>query len=881
MRTETGHVVRLENYKQTDFEVTHVDLTFRLDPDSTIVKSRLSLKRRPGAKPGAPLVLAGDELHFKGLRIDDVDAAPKRYKVTAQRLEIRDLPTSDAFTVDVTTAIAPSQNTKLMGLYRSNAVYCTQCEAEGFRRITYFLDRPDVLAIYSTRIEARQSEAPLLLSNGNPVEQGEMGDGWHYAVWHDPHPKPSYLFALVAGDLASVSDSFTTRSGKPVELVIYVEHGKQAQATYAMDALKRSMKWDEDRFGCEYDLDIFMIVAVSDFNMGAMENKGLNVFNDKYVLADPETATDADYANIEAIIAHEYFHNWTGNRITCRDWFQLCLKEGLTVYRDHEFSADMRSRPVKRIAEVRLLKAHQFPEDSGPLAHPVRPVRYSEINNFYTATVYEKGSEVIRMLATILGPQDFKKGLDLYFQRHDGQAATIEDFIVCFEDAAEISLAQFSLWYHQAGTPVITVGSTYDANLQKLTVQLEQSIPPTPGQAKKKPMHIPLRVGLIGENGKEMVASAINGIESSGDVLHIRKRKHQIVLAGIKTRPVLSLNRSFSAPVNIHLEQSSEDLAHLARFETDPFSRWQALNDLATRDLIAATNAVRAGDGVQCNPALVDSLLATLGDDRLEPALKGQALTMPGESDIAREIGSNIDPDAIYLARQRIIKFIAEAGADLFSAVLSETRATGPFMPDAEGAGRRALYMASLGYLSHGKMPAEEILAIYDAADNMTIRSGALLVLAHEYPESAAAKKALVDFESRFSDNPLVIDKWMAIQATIPGPQSLDRVLQLMATPHYSVENPNRIRALLGSFISGNPTGFNLADGRGYRFLCEQIIALDQRNPQVAARLLTAMRSWRSLEPIRRENARMALGEISAQTSLSPDVRDITERILA
>ncbi|MGB6116666.1 MAG: aminopeptidase N, partial [Mesorhizobium sp.] len=496
MRSDTGQVFRLEEYQPSDWLIPRTSLVFQLDPERTRVTASLTIERRSGAPVDRPLILDGDSLRLTGLMIDGEAMSPDHFSVTPDQLTIPVPPASGRFELTVTTELDPSSNTALMGLYRSSGNYCTQCEAEGFRRITYFLDRPDVMSVYTVRIEARRDEAPILLSNGNPGDAGDLADGRHFAVWHDPHPKPSYLFALVAGDLALVEDRFETASGRPVRLGIYVEHGKQARASYAMDALIRSMRWDEVRFGREYDLDVFNIVAVSDFNMGAMENKGLNIFNDKYVLADAQTATDADFANIEAIIAHEYFHNWTGNRITCRDWFQLCLKEGLTVYRDHEFSADERSRAVERIADVRTLRAHQFPEDQGPLAHPVRPRRYREINNFYTSTVYEKGSEVVRMIHTILGPDIFRRGMDLYFERHDGDAATIEDFIKVFEDVSGRDLTQFSLWYHQAGTPNVVVSTRHDAKTQTFVIELEQSIPPTPGEARKRLMHIPLAFGL-------------------------------------------------------------------------------------------------------------------------------------------------------------------------------------------------------------------------------------------------------------------------------------------------------------------------------------------------------------------------------------------------
>src|ERR1700712_22730 len=521
MRTDTGQIVYLADYRPTDFVLERVDLTFELDPTATKVEARLIFHRREGVDPKAPIVLDGDELSLSGLMLDQVELPPEQYSVAPESLTVRDLPETTPFELTITTVINPEANTKLMGLYRTGGIYCTQCEAEGFRRITYFPDRPDVLAPYTVNIIGDKAANPLLLSNGNFLGGAGYGEGKHFAAWFDPHPKPSYLFALVAGDLGVIDDSFVTMSEREVTLKIYVEHGKEARATYAMDALKRSMKWDEEVFGREYDLDIFMIVAVSDFNMGAMENKGLNVFNDKYVLADTETATDADYANIEAIIAHEYFHNWTGNRITCRDWFQLCLKEGLTVFRDHEFSADQRSRPVKRIAEVRHLKSEQFPEDNGPLAHPVRPTKYREINNFYTTTVYEKGSEVTRMIATLLGTEVFKAGMDLYFERHDGDAATVEDFVACFAEVSGRDLTQFSLWYHQAGTPLVTASGNYDAATSTFTLSLEQMVPATPGQSVKEPMHIPLRLGLISEDGQPMIPGEVSGAEFTKDVLHL------------------------------------------------------------------------------------------------------------------------------------------------------------------------------------------------------------------------------------------------------------------------------------------------------------------------------------------------------------------------
>ncbi|THV25789.1 aminopeptidase N [Peteryoungia ipomoeae] len=880
MRTDTGRIVHLADYRPTDFVLERVDLTFELDPTETKVEARLIFHRREGVDPAAPLVLDGDDLTMTSLLFDQIEMDPARYTALPESLEIRDLPESTPFEITVVTMINPEANTQLMGLYRSNGIYCTQCEAEGFRRITYFPDRPDVLAVYTINIIADKAANPLLLSNGNFLGGAGFGPDKHFAAWFDPHPKPSYLFALVAGDLGVVEDTFTTMTGREVALKIYVEHGKEPRAAYAMDALKRSMKWDEEVFGREYDLDIFMIVAVSNFNMGAMENKGLNIFNDKYVLADPETATDQDYANIEAIIAHEYFHNWTGNRITCRDWFQLCLKEGLTVYRDHEFSADMRSRPVKRIAEVRHLRSEQFPEDSGPLAHPVRPTKYREINNFYTTTVYEKGSEVTRMIATILGRDGFKKGMDLYFERHDGDASTVEDFVKCFEDATGADLNQFALWYHQAGTPQVTVSSVYDAAASTLSLSLEQMLPATPGQPNKEPMHIPLRFALIGDNGAELDASIVTGGKVTADVLHLTERSQTFVFSGISSRPVVSLNRGFSAPITLHFEQSEADLAHIARHDSDHFARWQAITDSALPVLTKAARAAQAGEPVAVSASLVDILLTVAADEELEPAFRAQALALPSESDIARELGGDNDPDAIHVGREAVLVALAKAGASVFAALYDRHAVTGAFSPDAASAGRRALRNAALTFLSIAEGDPKRAAEAYAAANNMTDLSQALSVLAHRFPEAKETAATLQAFEARFADNPLVLDKWFAIQATIPGAQTLEHVRSLMASPHYAAGNPNRVRSLIGSLAFSNPTGFHRKDGAAYSFFADQILDIDPRNPQLAARLLTALRSWRMLESSRADKARQALVTIERGPNLSTDVRDIVDRIL-
>ncbi len=876
MRTDTGQVFRLEDYRPSDYLIPQIHLTFRLARDTTTVIADLTVERRAGTDACAPLVLDGEVLKLKRIELDG-DGNPA-HEATPGKLVLTDLPEARSFRLLIETELDPDRNKALMGLYRSNGVYCTQCEPEGFRRITYFLDRPDILSVYHVRIEAAKAEAPLLLSNGNPVAGGELGDGWHFAEWHDPHPKPSYLFALVAGDLGCLRDSFTTMSGRTVELAIHVEHGKEKLAAYAMDALKRSMKWDEDAFGREYDLDVFNIVAVSDFNMGAMENKGLNIFNDKYVLADEATATDTDFANIEAIIAHEYFHNWTGNRITCRDWFQLCLKEGLTVFRDHEFSADQRSRGVKRIAEVRTLRALQFPEDQGPLAHPVRPRRYREINNFYTATVYEKGSEVVRMLRTILGAETFRSGMELYFERHDGQACTIEDFLKAFEDASGRDLSQFGLWYNQSGTPNLTIKASHEAGT--LTLDIEQSVPPTPSESRKRAMHIPLAFGLIGSDGKETGFTAAEGATVENGVIHIRKRSHKLRFHGVPERPVLSLNRGFSAPVTLAIEQRPEDLAFLAGHDSDPFARWQAFNTLLTDALIAAYRLLLGGKeaNYQKDIAKLAGRIAT--DATLEPAYRALALTLPSEADIARDIGRDIDPDAVLAARSTLSTFIAAANREPFGKLYEELEDRGPFRPDAASAGRRALRNVVLGYLARLDGGDDIAERHYRTATNMTDLIAGLGTLAHEHAGSPRTDAALADFAARHATMPLAMDKWFQIQSTTPGTKALETVRALMRHPAFHIDNPNRVRALLGTFSTGNQTGFHRADGTAYAFFADVLLEIDGGNPQLSARLATAFRSWRSLEPARQEKARQALVSIAGASSVSVDLRDIVERSL-
>jgi aminopeptidase N len=722
----------------------------------------------------------------------------------------------------------------------------------------------------------------VLLANGNLIASGDVpGTSRHFAVWHDPFPKPSYLFALVGGKLACVEDRFRTMSGREVTLRIYVEPGKEARCAYAMDSLKRAMRWDETAFGREYDLDIFMIVAVSDFNMGAMENKGLNVFNDKYVLASPETATDGDFDRIEAIIAHEYFHNWTGNRITCRDWFQLCLKEGLTVFRDQEFSADARSRAVERISDVRGLRAHQFMEDAGPLAHPVRPRLYHEINNFYTATVYEKGAEVVRMLKTLLGPETFRQGMDLYFTRHDGEAATIEQFVQCFADVSRADLAQFMLWYSQAGTPELVATGGYDADAKTYRLDVAQTVPPTPGQPTKEPMAIPLAIGLVGRDGRDLPLKLRDGRTIERGVLKLTKPAETFVFGDIAEPPVPSLNRGFSAPIKLIANLSADDLRFLAAHDADAFNRWQALQTLATRLLLDNVASLRAAKAARQDSGLLHALDAILDDGTLEPAFVALALTLPGESDLAREIGRDVDPDAIFAARSGLRAVVGEhLAGSLFDHYrrLSESR---PYSPDAAGAGRRALRNICLDLLVATRRPDAVSLAArqYQAADNMTDRMAALSTLSLcDVPERAAT---LDDFYARYADDPLIVDKWFTLQATIPEPATLDRVKALTGHRAFSFANPNRVRALIHAFALANQREFNRADGAGYDFVADTVLALDRKNPQLAAKLLAAMKSWRVLEPGRRAMAEKALQQVAAAPSRSPDVADIVQRALA
>jgi aminopeptidase N len=881
MKTDTPRPIRLEDYRPSAYLIDKIELDVALHPTETRVRSKLKIRPNPAhrGKFGA-LRLDGESLKLEKIKLNEKVLDAGQYQQSTTHLTIAKVPAAP-FTLETTVTINPEANTALQGLYRSRGIFCTQCEAEGFRRITFSLDRPDVLSVFTTRIEAETAMAPILLGNGNPIESGKLERGKrHFSIWHDPYPKPCYLFALVGGDLAAIRSPFKTMSGRKVDLAIYVEHGKEARAEWAMDALKRSMIWDEKRFGREYDLDVFNIVAVSDFNMGAMENKGLNIFNDRLILASPETATDAMFEAIESVVAHEYFHNWTGNRITCRDWFQLCLKEGLTVYRDQEFSSDERDPTVQRIHDVRQLKATQFPEDNGPLSHPVRPDSYIEINNFYTPTVYEKGAELVRMIETILGKDGFRAGMDLYFERHDGDAATIEDFLKCFEDATGRDLSQFKLWYLQSGTPEVVTSLTWDRSSRTATLKIEQMQRPTPGQPKKLPLHIPLRLALLGGNGQPIELKLETGAALEDDVLHVTKRTETFRFVDVPSRPVPSLLQGFSAPVRLTLDLSDRDLEFLIANDDDLFNRWQSANAYALRTLIANVQLLKDGKRATRGLAFAKALgLAIAGKD-MNPAYKAELLRLPSQADIAREIGRNVDPELVHRAHSHLSKLVAVTLGDDLEAIYTSSAPRGPFSPDAKSAGKRALRNAALTLLAARAEPRDlkRVWEHFRKATSMTDQAHALVLISNlDTAERAAAFDA---FHDRWKDDHLVIDTWFAAQAQSTLPSALDRVRDLTSHPLFSYAMPNKVRALIGNFALQNPLQFNRADGAGYQFVAGEVLKIDALNPQIAARMLGCFRSWKSLEPGRRAQARKALQKVAKSETISRDVFEIVTKML-
>jgi len=881
MAQDSPQTIHLTDYKPVPYSVEAIDLVFEIEPENTRVRSKLSFAPNPASiEHDVPLDLHGEDITLESIALDGRALSPAEYRLTAAGLSLPTVP-QRPFTLEITSTCNPKGNTQLSGLYLSSGIFCTQCEAEGFRRITYYYDRPDVLAPFTVRIEADRAQCPVLLSNGNPGASGDLENGRHFAVWIDPFPKPAYLFALVAGNLAHVSDEFTTMSGRKVKLGIYVEQGKEDRCAWAMESLKTSMRWDETAFGREYDLDVFNIVAVSDFNMGAMENKGLNVFNDKYILALPETATDIDYINIEAIIAHEYFHNWTGNRITCRDWFQLCLKEGLTVFRDQEFTADIRSRPVKRIADVKRLRADQFPEDGGPLAHPVRPSSYIEINNFYTATVYEKGAELCRMMRTLIGDRAFRKAMDLYFERHDGEAATVEDFVRCMADASGRDMSQFFRWYEQSGTPELVVSSKYDAEAGTYDLTLKQITSPTPGQDSKQPFVIPLRLGLVGSDGHDMPLDLEGVGVLNTPQIELDTPSRTFRFRNVAQKPVLSINRGFSAPVRISGGGTLKDRLFLMGNDSDPFNRWEAGQTAATSLVISVMKAMAGGSRIPSVAAYSEALRRVLTDPQLDDAFKASMLVLPGEQEIASSIGKDIDPERIHAAREHVRKMSARAMIPELMSAWDATRPDGAYSPDPASTGRRSLRYAVLSCLcdadpAKGVKLARDVLA---SPPSMTDEMGALnAMIGVDRPER---EEAIATFYERHREDHLLVDKWFALQAQIPETATAQRVRQLMAHPDFRLTTPNRVRSLIGTFAMANPNGFNAPDGEGYRILADTVAALDSRNPQVAARIATAFRSWRILESKRRALVEAELKRIISIPNLSRDVFEIISKSLA
>ena len=871
--------VRLAEYAPPDFLVDTVDLAFELDAAATTVRSRLALRRNPAARDGmAPLRLNGEALTLLRVALNGETLGANQYRIEHDALIIPDLP--DSATLELDTRIAPKDNTELSGLYTSNGSFFTQCEAEGFRRITYFPDRPDVVARYTVTVTADKARCPVMLSNGNPGPIQDLGDR-HRITWTDPHPKPCYLFALVAGDLVSVQDSFTTRSGRGVRLGIWVRRGDEDRCAHAMRSLKTSMKWDEDVFGLEYDLDVFNIAAVSDFNMGAMENKGLNVFNTKCVLARPETATDGDYQGIESVIAHEYFHNWTGNRVTCRDWFQLSLKEGLTVYRDQEFSADQGSRAVKRIGDVRALRAAQFREDAGPLAHPVQPDSYVAIDNFYTATVYNKGAEVIRMMATIIGVESFRCGMDLYFARHDNQAVTIDDFVQAMQDASCVDLRRFRRWYHQAGTPTVTATDHYDAAARRYTLTLRQHTAPTPGQPDKHPMVIPVAMGLLDPSGGELPTRLAGEAEAHRGtrVLLLESADQDFVFEHVPAPPVASLLRGFSAPVKL-AGVPRERLRFLAAHDTDPFVRWESGQQYAAALLLAQVPAWRRGEPLPLDTALLDALTATLAlGERGDAAFAAEALSLPGETFLADQMDV-ADVDAIHAVREATRMAIGRRLGPALLGAYQRLADAGEYRIDGASIGRRALRNTCLGYLvAAGDGDGVRLAkAQFDAGGNMTDELAALIVLAGE--DCAEREPALAGFHARWRHDALVLDKWFAIQAMSMRAGTLDAVRALVRHADYDPRNPNRVRAVVGSFAAGNPVRFHDASGGGYRFLADTIIALDPMNAQVAARMVSPLGQWRRVDAERQALMRAELRRIQDTPHLSRNTGEMVGKSL-
>lgn len=885
MRTEQPQMIYLKDYQAPEYLIDETHLTFELFEDHTLVHAQLVMRRNPARGEGFPaLALDGQQLELLSVALNDVELSKANYELTDSHLTL--YPTTEQFVVDTSVKIHPESNTALEGLYKSGTMFCTQCEAEGFRKITYYLDRPDVMSTFTTTVVAEQHRYPILLSNGNPLASGPDEDGRHWATWEDPFKKPAYLFALVAGDLWCVEDTFITMTNRTVALRIYVEPENIDKCQHAMNSLKKSMRWDEEAYGREYDLDIFMIVAVNDFNMGAMENKGLNIFNSSAVLARAETATDAAHQRVEAIVAHEYFHNWSGNRVTCRDWFQLSLKEGFTVFRDSEFSADMNSRVVKRIQDVAFLRTHQFAEDAGPMAHAVRPESFIEISNFYTLTVYEKGSEVVRMLQTLLGAEGFRKGSDLYFERHDGQAVTCDDFIKAMEDANGADLSQFKRWYSQAGTPRLAVSEHYDAAQKTYSLTFAQSCPQTPDKAEKLPFVIPVELGLLNAQGAELPLQLAGESVAVGTsrVLSVTEAEQTFTFVGINEKPLPSLLRGFSAPVKLQFAYSSDQLVFLMQHDTDGFNRWDAGQQLSVQVLQTLIGQYQRGETLVMDPRLVEALRSVLTNPQLDQAMVAEMLSLPGEAYLT-EISEVADVDAIHAAREFARKQLADSLFDelwgRYQANREVSKVT-PYVAEDEHFARRSLQNIALSYLSLSGKPevVKATLEQFENSDNMTERLNALAILVNSPFETEKAL-ALASFAEHFKDNPLVMDQWFSVQAASPLPGGLQRVQQLMEHPAFTIKNPNKVRALIGAFAGQNLINFHAADGSGYRFLADLVIQLNALNPQIASRQLAPLTRWRKYDSARQALMKAELERIRSSGELSSDVFEVVSKSLA
>ncbi|PCJ32919.1 MAG: aminopeptidase N [Gammaproteobacteria bacterium] len=870
----------LADYQVPNYLIDAVHLHFELGASTTRVRSVLSMRKNPDAVSDE-CVLDGEQLELISVKLDGVTLAGNEYQRTDKTLFIASLPAQCE--LEIETVIQPDKNTALEGLYHSGSLLCTQCEAEGFRRITYYLDRPDVMAVFTVSIVADKQQWPIMLSNGNMEDQGQFDDGRHWTRWHDPHPKPSYLFALVAGDLYRQQDSFTTQSGREVSLQIYVDHENSHKCDHALMSLKQSMKWDEDTYGREYDLDIFMIVAVNDFNMGAMENKGLNIFNSSCVLASPDTATDSDYYRIQSIVGHEYFHNWSGNRVTCRDWFQLSLKEGFTVLRDQQFSADMNSAAVQRIDDVNQLRTMQFAEDAGPMAHPVRPASFIEISNFYTVTIYEKGAEVVGMIKTIVGDDGFRKGTDLYFDRHDGQAVTTDDFVQAIEDANDVDLNQFKRWYSQAGTPVLTINGQYKQATKEYVLTVKQHCPATPGQDTKQPFHIPLAMGLLDEQGQSLplqLAGENTAWESETRVLSITETEQLFTFINVQSAAIPSLLRGFSAPVKMKVKRSNAELAFLMTHDKDSFNRWDASQTLVISLLLGLVKDVQSQKNLVLDKLLVKQFSAVLADKTIDPALVVKMLSLPSENYLAAQMDV-ADVDAIHTARKFLKKQIALGLKDQFSEFYLQLASTEKYQFNAKDMAKRSLKNTCLSYL----MTADDTNYIQSCvdqlqqSDNMTDSISGLILLADQ--QGPEGEQALADFYQKWQHDRLVVDKWLTVQAQSSLPNTLAKVKTLMQHAAFNITNPNNVRALVGQFCRNNPINFHAKDGSGYQFLAEQIIILNKLNPQVASRMLGAFNSWRHYDQGRQKLMKIALENIVQQDDLSADVYEVVTKYLA